>query len=241
MQERLPDTPWHVGYALKDESDSRRHRSRCIYYDNKTKYCTTAQSPYIGQRCGGSAHCNAYAEKKTEEVERKEKEFKNIVKNSVKKVPLKVVCMDDKVEIKNLQNGDARKYRMVKVLDKPTEFTRLCLGHSVGYTFESDGIRYKIMCINDGSKANETTNKKQVEKNLCNVSRMLYGKYLTFKVVGYDGKLPKDIKKHNTCIYSVMVKDGNKKKRIPATLDQDTDTIYVMRNVFKKYKKYFQS
>ncbi len=28
---KLPDTPWHVGYAKKEESDPRRHKARCIY------------------------------------------------------------------------------------------------------------------------------------------------------------------------------------------------------------------
>ena len=30
----LPDTPWHLGYAKKEESDPRRHKSRCVYLNN---------------------------------------------------------------------------------------------------------------------------------------------------------------------------------------------------------------
>lgn len=56
---RLPDTPWHVGYAKKDEDDPRRHKGRCIYFIKK---CTMPKSPYYMRECGGSAHCMSYSE-----------------------------------------------------------------------------------------------------------------------------------------------------------------------------------
>ena len=28
----LPDTPWSLGYAKKEERDPRRHKSRCMYF-----------------------------------------------------------------------------------------------------------------------------------------------------------------------------------------------------------------
>jgi len=56
------DTPWHVGFALKDEDDPRRHKSRCTYYNNTTQKCGTKKSPYFMLKCGGSAHCKFYSE-----------------------------------------------------------------------------------------------------------------------------------------------------------------------------------
>lgn len=115
MRDCLPDTPWHVGYALKKENDPRRHQSRCIYYDKKTKYCTTAQSPYVGIKCGGSAHCNAYAETRTEEVVQKEKEFKKSVHHVLKTVLKACVEMGDKVVIRNLSLRQEKAYYMMIV------------------------------------------------------------------------------------------------------------------------------
>ena len=54
---RLPDTPWHIGYAYKDENDPRRHKARCIHLDNKSGTCDMRLV-----RCYGSSHCKYYAE-----------------------------------------------------------------------------------------------------------------------------------------------------------------------------------
>lgn len=55
----MPDTPWHVGYALKKENDPRRHKARCIHYDK-------GLCKYGDMKCCGSAHCQYYGEKETE-------------------------------------------------------------------------------------------------------------------------------------------------------------------------------
>ena len=57
------DTPWHIGYAKKDEDDSRRHRARCRNYDNESKKCIL-----INIGCVGSSHCMKYNEQPFEEV-----------------------------------------------------------------------------------------------------------------------------------------------------------------------------
>ena len=50
---RLPDTPWHVGYAKKQEDDPRRHKARCIHYrDGQCGW----KANYSGN-CLGSSHC----------------------------------------------------------------------------------------------------------------------------------------------------------------------------------------
>jgi hypothetical protein len=72
---KLPDTPWHVGFTLKEEDDPRRHKARCIYYNNTNKKCMTAKSPYFMLKCGGAAHCKFYLE--TSEIE----EEKNVSTN----------------------------------------------------------------------------------------------------------------------------------------------------------------
>lgn len=60
MEGRLPDTPWHVGYAKKDEDDPRRHKARCIHY--RKGICMSTRSNYSHEKCGGSSHCSDYSE-----------------------------------------------------------------------------------------------------------------------------------------------------------------------------------
>ena len=50
----LQGTPWHSEY-LKTNDETRRHKTRCIYY--KKGNC---EKRYI--KCPGSAHCGAYRE-----------------------------------------------------------------------------------------------------------------------------------------------------------------------------------
>ena len=68
--QQLPDTPWHVGYTKKDEYDPRRHKARCVHI-GKDGYCYSRYSSYYAYKCGGSAHCNFYAEtqEQAEEVD----------------------------------------------------------------------------------------------------------------------------------------------------------------------------
>ena len=55
---RLPDTPWHVGYAKKQENDPRRHKARCIHYrDGQCGW----KANYSG-KCIGSSHSMDYSE-----------------------------------------------------------------------------------------------------------------------------------------------------------------------------------
>lgn len=60
MDNRLPDTPWHVGYSKKEEGDPRRHKARCIFYTKS--HCKNGRSGCFMQKCGGSSHCIYYAE-----------------------------------------------------------------------------------------------------------------------------------------------------------------------------------
>lgn len=61
---KLPDTPWHVGYAYKDEHDPRRHKARCIHLQNNV--CKCGLSGCYMTHCAGSSHCRYYAEGQAE-------------------------------------------------------------------------------------------------------------------------------------------------------------------------------
>ena len=60
MDNKLPDTPWHMGYAKKEESDPRRHKGRCIFYTKS--HCKNVRSGCFMLKCNGSSHCKYYAE-----------------------------------------------------------------------------------------------------------------------------------------------------------------------------------
>lgn len=53
----ISGTPWHVSSLKMNEDDTRRHRSRCVYYKQKTKECA-----FFFGKCRGSTHCDAYRE-----------------------------------------------------------------------------------------------------------------------------------------------------------------------------------
>ena len=53
----MTGTPWQPEKMVRQEGDSRRHRSRCVYYDKETKHC-----PKVVSKCVGAAHCIYYKE-----------------------------------------------------------------------------------------------------------------------------------------------------------------------------------
>lgn len=55
-------TPTHIEYLRMSDNDTKRHKSRCVEYDKKKKVCMCVQSPYFTMKCGGSSHCEFYAE-----------------------------------------------------------------------------------------------------------------------------------------------------------------------------------
>ncbi len=67
---KMTGTPWHIEKMHRQDGDERRHRSRCIYYENKSQFCKRRML-----KCIGSAHCPNYKEEKTETV------IKNVVPN----------------------------------------------------------------------------------------------------------------------------------------------------------------
>ena len=68
---RLPDTPWHVGYAKKQEDDPRRHKARCIHYcdgqcgwkankkslEPKKEQLERSNNPYKYRKCSEMNRC----------------------------------------------------------------------------------------------------------------------------------------------------------------------------------------
>lgn len=56
-------TPVHTGYL--HSNDNRRHKNRCIYYDNNI--CNCGKSSVYLSKCCGSTHCKFYEDKPNEQ------------------------------------------------------------------------------------------------------------------------------------------------------------------------------
>lgn len=65
---RMTGTPWHIEKYTREEGDSRRHRSRCIYYRKGDAYCCK-----VVDKCIGSAHCRYYKEQFKDTISIKDK------------------------------------------------------------------------------------------------------------------------------------------------------------------------
>ncbi len=62
----MTGTSWHV--ETLRISDDKRHKSRCLFYNNSLKICRHRKSAYCGIRCGGSSRCIYYCEEEREVV-----------------------------------------------------------------------------------------------------------------------------------------------------------------------------
>ena len=75
----IPGTPSHIEYLRKSESMERRHKARCIYYEDGV--CLDIFGNYYSKQCWGSVRCNRYKEVSgeiTDEPVKKGRERKRI-------------------------------------------------------------------------------------------------------------------------------------------------------------------
>ena len=73
---RMTGTPWHTEQLRIGEEDSRRHRSRCKYYNHTTKRCSK-----MVDKCIGSTYCENYEEDPIKQKEREKRELINELQN----------------------------------------------------------------------------------------------------------------------------------------------------------------
>lgn len=123
MDRRLPDTPWHVGYAKKEEDDPRRHKSRCIH--NKNGICMSTRSHYCKEKCGGSSHCSDYAESY--------EEYEKII--------------EDNKTVEELARDNREKYRE-NIKKKKKDFVKT----NNAYTYKSTEHIHKCLLCDEGLK-----------------------------------------------------------------------------------------
>lgn len=81
----MQGTSWHVGYVSKEDSDPRRHKSRCAFYFDGVCYC--GKYRLYSKKCEGSSHCEHYSEEffdESDELRKKHLVVQSIRDNHVK-------------------------------------------------------------------------------------------------------------------------------------------------------------
>lgn len=124
---------------VRQEGDSRRHRSRCIHYNKNNSYC----SEVVG-KCVGAAHCSYYKEchaqhEKMSEVSNVEAKvnFKSVRMIKVSDIEL---CGKYKLPAKEKISAVISYYREHGELDKPISVS--C--HGDKYKLEDKYLRFCV-------------------------------------------------------------------------------------------------
>lgn len=109
-------TPSHLEYLHMKENDTKRHKSRCIEYDNKKDTCMCTDSANYLLKCGGSSHCKYYREEtliKNDDTEftiKKKPVIKVIPKNDIKLCPVcKIGTKKESLIVNYLENGKNKR------------------------------------------------------------------------------------------------------------------------------------
>lgn len=109
-------TPSHLEYLHMKENDTKRHKSRCIEYDNKKDTCMCTDSANYLLKCGGSSHCKYYREETliknddTESTIKKKPVIKVIPKNDIKLCPVcKIGTKKESLIVNYLENGKNKR------------------------------------------------------------------------------------------------------------------------------------
>ena len=109
-------TPSHLEYLHMKENDTKRHKSRCIEYDNKKDICMCTDSANYLLKCDGSSHCKYYREETliknddTESTIKKKPVIKVIPKNDIKLCPVcKIGTKKESLIVNYLENGKNKR------------------------------------------------------------------------------------------------------------------------------------
>jgi hypothetical protein len=129
---RLPDTPWHVGYAKKQEDDPRRHKARCIHYrDGQCGW----KANYSG-KCIGSSHCIDYSESLEDfkKLQESRKTAEQIERDNIDKYRKNMI---NKIELYSLLMKIKYSDNREKIIDETLKVTRFLLTNVMDVKEES--------------------------------------------------------------------------------------------------------
>ena len=131
----LSGVPWHIETLRMSEDDSRRHKSRCIYYE-KGK-CS------ININCYGSVRCKHYKERPNATINEKVKSFKDNNRSSVPNTRLM-----GSFALKNMDDGEIICYNVGVDISVNDRLVTIIKDRNPKSIIELDGIKYRIISKN---------------------------------------------------------------------------------------------
>lgn len=161
---QMPDVPWHIGSPKMDEDDTRRHKARCVYYDNGTKKCRRIESPYWLLKCGGSSHCQFYLDdpsvvKRTDPIGLPQ--FGNErVKQRVEGWEIRSQ-VGDLITVRNLRTGECSVHSIRNLKSKTDPISKRCYDQVLGFEFDMKGVRFRLIEIDKGRTKYKYNEKKK--------------------------------------------------------------------------------
>lgn len=256
-------TPWHVERVHNNNpDDGRRHRSRCVWYDPKTKYC----SKQMGA-CYGASHCKYYREGPHNLITTDTETLETIQYARQASMFIPETARDgtaeNQIRVGDLVQKQGGRYMIVETeLDEERHHVYSCvLAREFASKAEAQGMipiySNWYLSGNDPVKCHAgefglvqhlplsvvgrvkserdmlLARKKLVEQKLDPVGQNNYlGK--EYSVISYTGKFssPKGIKVKQ--MYLVMRTSG-KGKMLPIRVDVVNKVIYMEENIYKKY------
>ena len=161
---QIPDVPWHIGSPKMDENDTRRHKARCIYYDNGTKKCRKVESPYWLMKCGGSSHCRFYlddpsVEKRTDPIGLPQfgnERYKQRVEGWEIRAQI-----GDLITVRNLRTGECSVHSICGSRRKMDTISKICFDQVLGFEMDMGGVRFRLIEIDKGRMKYKYNEKKK--------------------------------------------------------------------------------
>lgn len=120
----MQGTPWHIEGMNLNEGEDRRHRSRCIYYNNHK--CTS-----LGRKCIGSSHCPIYEEKPMDNRYQKRTTYNK---------PIKKAMVEKQIfgnfKLKFLEDNEVGSYIIGDNINSNAPIVKEVYNHAIGEKFK---------------------------------------------------------------------------------------------------------
>lgn len=108
---RMTGTPWHLETLRKN--DDRRHKTKCVFFCKERCF-------YLCEQCRGSAHCDYYREKESEDDDKdksrlgfigKPRRKARIPKPDLTRPANQVFSVGQKIEFRESNAGYSKRYK----------------------------------------------------------------------------------------------------------------------------------
>lgn len=122
-------TPWHVEGMYLNEGEERRHKSRCIYYNNRK--CTS-----LGRKCIGSSHCPIYEAKKINDRYKSKETYNRTTYNRTIKKPVVEKIISGNFKVKFLADNEIGDYVIGDNIRADAPIVKEVYNHAIGESFK---------------------------------------------------------------------------------------------------------